>query len=65
MKFIKNTDCNYSYIVDNKRMNRYKFRKDELVKIGYSKDKTEKDIMFDLNMFRVYDAGSIKYEILL
>jgi very-short-patch-repair endonuclease len=38
---------NYYYIIDNKRIYRYNFRKDKLVKEGFDPNKTEVEIMHD------------------
>lgn len=51
----------YWYIKDKKRYHRYKFRKSELVKMGYDKSKTEFQIMDDLGYFRIYDTGQKKW----
>lgn len=52
---------NYYYIVKNKRENRFKYRKDILVKEGFDKNKTEKEIMQERGYLRIYDCGSLKY----
>jgi hypothetical protein len=33
------------------------------VKEGYDKDKTEKQIMFDRKIYRIYDCGNIRWEL--
>jgi very-short-patch-repair endonuclease len=55
------TKPNYYYVVKNMRKNRFSFRKDILVKKGYDSTKTEKQIMFDLGYYRIYNSGNIKY----
>lgn len=52
----------YFYIKGNQRENRFKYRKSELVKNGHSENLTEKEIMSSLNIFRIYDCGTKKYE---
>jgi hypothetical protein len=47
---------------DTKRYHRYNFRKDLLVKQGYDKNKTEKEIMVDRGYLIVWDCGNYKYE---
>ena len=37
--------------------------KTNLVKEGYDKDKTEKQIMFDRKIYRIYDCGNIRWEL--
>lgn len=61
-KLIKKTPCNYSYVIGNKRFNRFKFRKSELIKDGFDINMTEHDIMKLRKIYRIYDSGSLKYE---
>lgn len=63
-KKISETVPNYYYIINDKRYNRFNFRKDVLVKEGYDPNHTEHDIMLSRNIYRIYDCGSYKYEIL-
>lgn len=59
---IKDTEPNYYYIINNIRENRFKYRKSELRKRNWLQDnETEKDCMFRLGNYRIYDSGSIKY----
>ncbi len=60
-KQVSITKPNYHYVVKNMRKNRFSFRKDILVKKGYDSKKTEKQIMFDLGYYRIYNSGNIKY----
>lgn len=59
--FVKKTSPNYYYIVDNKRYHRFKFRKDKLIKDGFDKNKTEKEIMIERGFNRIYDSGNLKF----
>ena len=52
---------NYFYIVDKIRKYRFKYRKDILVKEGYDSTKTERQIMLDRGINRIYDCGTIAY----
>jgi hypothetical protein len=65
--YIGNTPPNYWYL-DSKRFNtrhhRFNFRKDVLVKEGYSKEKTEWEIMQERGYDRIWDCGSMKFEFL-
>ena len=62
-KLVSETKPNYWYIMgDTKRHHRYNFRKDLLVKQGYDKNKTEKEIMTDRGYLFVWDCGNYKYE---
>ena len=62
------TPPNYWYVDKKKfinRYHRYTFRKNVLVKEGYSKEKTEWEIMQEKNYDRIWDCGSIKFEMVL
>ena len=67
-KFIKNTPPNYWY-VDTKhfliRYHRFNYRKDVLVKEGFNKEKTEWEIMKEKKFDRIWDCGSMKFELTL
>jgi len=67
-KFIESTPPNYWY-VDTKnfmrRHHRFTYRKDVLVKEGFSKDKTEWEIMKEKKFDRIWDCGSMKFELIL
>lgn len=63
-KLVSETKPNYWYTIgDSKRYHRYNFRKDILVKEGYDKNKTEKQIMIDRGYLSVWDCGNYKYEL--
>ena len=53
---------NYFYTKGNFRENRFKYRKDILVKNGFDKNKTEHQIMFENKYYRIYDCGCKVYE---
>ena len=61
--YVKKTGPNYFYFHKDigMRINRYNFRKDKLVKDGYDKDISEREIMASRGYFRVYDTGSLLY----
>ena len=48
---------NYFYVVGDKRENRFKYRKDRLLKDGFDSDKTEHEIMANRGIYRIYDCG--------
>lgn len=57
---------NYWYTKDyKKREYRFNYRKDILVSKGYDKSKTENEIMSELGYDRIWDCGSLKYELKL
>jgi hypothetical protein len=55
------TEPNYYYIIDNIRRNRYNYRKDKLISMGYDKNKSENTIMREIGYNRIYDCGSLKF----
>ena len=64
--FIGNTPPNYWYVKIYEwlnRFHRFNFRKDVLVKEGYSADMTEWDIMKIKGYDRIWDCGSMKFEL--
>ena len=61
--FLHQTKPNYWYINNNKKQHRFSFRKDLLIKKGFDKDKTEHEIMLEQKIYRLYDCGSLKYEL--
>ena len=52
---------NYFYTKGYVRENRFKYRKSELVKAGFDKNKTEKQIMEERGFNRIYDCGAKCY----
>jgi hypothetical protein len=61
-QFIKETKPNYYYISDYlKRENRFKYRKDILVKEGFDETKTEWEIMSERGFDRLWDCGNKKW----
>ena len=60
-EFIHDSKPSYFYIINYKRENRFKYRKDVLIKEGYDTNKTEHQIMLDRKIYRIYDCGSKKY----
>ena len=56
---------NYYYLPtrSDQRLSRYPYRKSELVKEGYPKEKTEKQIMEERGFSRIYDCGALKYKL--
>ena len=54
---------NYFYINEDKKIreNRFKYRKDILVKDGFDKNKSEHEIMLERGIYRIYDCGCKVY----
>ncbi len=61
--FILNTKPNYWYFKRNEliRYHRYKFRKDVLIREGFSANKSENEIMGERGFFKIHDCGNVKY----
>ena len=53
----KITAPGYWYFVNDKLEHRLNWTKRKLVKLGFDKNKTEKEIMRDLNALKIYDCG--------
>jgi hypothetical protein len=60
-EFVHNSKPNYWYINTNIREYRFKYRKSELIRFGYDSNKSEREIMFELKKYRIYDCGNKKY----
>ena len=54
---------NYFYVVGQRRENRFKYRKGELVKEGYDSNKTEHEIMLERGIYRIYDCGTMVFKL--
>ena len=59
---VKKTIPNYYYIIGKMRVDRFKFRKSELIKQGFDPSKTEVEIMNNRGYFKLFDSGSLKFE---
>lgn len=62
-EFVSETKLDYNYIINNIRVHRYKYRKQNLVKMGYDINKTENEIINELNILKIYGVGNYKYNI--
>lgn len=60
-KKVSTSSPDYKYIVDNKRSHKSNFTKSKLKEMGWSFD-SEKNIMYNLKNYRIYDCGKYKYE---
>lgn len=61
-RLVGSTTPNYFYYKNKIRYNRYNFAKYKLLKDGYDPNKTEREIMVERGFYRVYDSGSLKYD---
>ena len=59
---MRTSQPSYFYVINDKRENRFNYRKDVLVREGYDKNKTEHQIMLDRGIYRIYDCGCLVYE---
>lgn len=60
-EFIGDTKPNYFYVINHNRENRFKYRKDVLVKEGFDSTKTEEGIMRERGFNRIWDCGNKKW----
>jgi hypothetical protein len=57
---------NYSYLIDKKRSNKQKWKKSNLIKMGFDKNLSESKIMEDnFGSYKIFDCGQIKFEIII
>lgn len=55
---------NYSYIIDRKRSNKQKWKKSNLIKMGFPKELSESKIMEDnFGSYKIFDCGQTKFEL--
>jgi very-short-patch-repair endonuclease len=54
---------NYFNIINNKRENRFKYRKSELIKQGFDSNKSEHEIMLERGIYRIYDCGTLVFKL--
>lgn len=58
----KKEKLNYYWVIDNKRNHRYNFRKNNLLKMGYDPNKSEREIMYeDVGSYRIWSCGNKKW----
>lgn len=55
----------FKYIVDHKRINKQRFTKEKLVKLGYDSNLTADKIVENLGISKIYSCGQLKFELLL
>jgi hypothetical protein len=60
-KYDKITDIGYYWCNNGLKYNRFRFRKDKLLKEGYNPNKTEKEIMHERGYYRLYNCGNYKF----
>lgn len=62
--FSGKTQPNYFYVLNRKRYHRFNYRKSVLVKNGFDSNQTEHEIMLNRKIYRIYDAGNLRYNFL-
>ena len=56
----------YSYIINGERKHKFNFRKKHLKQMGFNiNNKTEHEICLENNIFRIYDSGKVKWELII
>ena len=61
--FVHNSKPNYFYIINKTRKHRFSYRKDILIKEGFDTNKSEREIMNERKIHRIYDCGNKKYQL--
>jgi hypothetical protein len=64
-KRISQSKPNYWYVIQDIRYHRFNFSKTQLIKNGYNKNQSEKQIMLDRKIYRIYDCGNIRWEYII
>lgn len=62
LKHISRPNYFYVDLINKIRENRFKYRKDVLIKEGFDSNKSEHEIMLERHMYRIYDCGCNVYE---
>ena len=62
--YLKSTSYpNYSYFIDKKRVNKQRYKKSKLIKMGFDEKKSESKIMEDdFGSYKIFDCGQLKFE---
>jgi hypothetical protein len=61
MQFKSESKVSYWYLKNHKRVSRHNFNKAKLVKMGFDKNKSEREILNDLKIYRIYGSGNKKF----
>lgn len=64
-KHIRDKNPDYSYIIGHKRETKTKYRKKNLIDQGFDANKTENEIMLERGIPRIYDCGTMVFEMRL
>lgn len=55
------SNFSYWYIVGKHRISRHQYNKQNLIKMGYDRNKSADDIMKELKIYKIYGAGNKRY----
>ena len=64
-KLIKQLRPDFKYIIDNRRVNKQRFTKNKLIKLGYDVNQTGSKIIESMGIDKIYSCGQLKFELLL
>ena len=60
-EFIKKIDPDYYYTINSQRVRKQNFTHKKLVEEGFDPNKSEKEIMLERKIYRIYDCGKLMY----
>ncbi|MCK9477547.1 MAG: hypothetical protein M0R46_16655 [Candidatus Muirbacterium halophilum] len=55
------TKPNFYYIIDGIKKHRFNYRKNKLIKMGFDKNKSARQIMLERRLYRIYDSGNLRF----
>jgi hypothetical protein len=61
-RLVNETEPDYKYVIDKKRVNKQRFKKSNLVAEGFSNDLSESEIMLGRGIYKIWDCGQLKFE---
>jgi hypothetical protein len=53
----------YKYIIEGKRINKQRFTKNKLVKLGYDSNLTSTQIINEMGILKIYNVGQLKFQL--
>lgn len=62
-ELIRKSQPNYFYVIRNRRIHRFNYRKDILVGKGLNPNKSERTLTKELGLYRIYDCGSYVFRL--
>lgn len=62
-KLVKDLKPDYKYVIDGKRVNKQRLTKQKLIKLGKDPNKTEGEIIKEMNISKIYNVGQLKFEL--